>query len=78
MEEEMENLNYLFDKKNTNEGVCENCGKTTKQINGVAWNHNFSIYYSIIIKCEKCGFERKKNISFKSFKEAEKFLRLPF
>jgi NAD-dependent SIR2 family protein deacetylase len=73
----MENdLNQLFDKKNLQKTFCEKCQKDTDHKNGVAWNHDLRLYYRVL-QCNECDECLQKEITYESFKEEEKFLRLP-
>ena len=72
----MENdLNYFFDKKNIQKTFCEKCQKDTDHKNGVAWNHDLSLYYSVL-RCSECENEEKKDTTFETFRDNEKFLKL--
>ena len=70
------NLNYLFNKKSVQKTFCETCQKDTDHKNGIAWNHDLSSYYNVL-RCLECECEEKSSITYESFKENEKFLRLP-
>lgn len=73
---EKQKLNFSFNEKDKQESYCKKCGMYTTHHTGLAWNHDTSLYLSVL-RCEKCKKILKKKIDYESFKEAKTLAKLP-